>query len=285
MAKAVLIELSDFIPRVKVDLERTIFSVAGVFILLAILKLWINISLPNQIFLLFVVLLVVTAFLRFFLLKFKKKDAGRIIKFHFVANLLQIVLTTIIVYYTGGSTWIVPYFYAFAIVNAFWIYPRNYALLILGWSSALFISLVVLQYTNVLPSFYIFHPLEQTFNNLSYVILTTVTSLLILFFIGFFSNTFYTLLNGKIKELKEAREGLKKTKKMLENEIQIRTKEAEQGKKKLEEEVKERTKELEERKRIVQEKVKELEKSHEIAVTRELKIIKLKRKIPKKPKL
>jgi len=281
MVKNSTIEAADFIPRLKADLERTIFSVIGVFLLLAALKLWLKVPLSKEVFLLFLPIFLITVFLRFFLRKLKEKEPEAIIKLHFVSNLWQITVLTVIACYAGGITWIVPFFYTLAIVNAFWIYPKSLALLILGWSSVLLISLTVLQYFGILPGIYIFRPEEQNFQNFPYVLLTTVGALTVLFFIGFFSNTFYTLLNNKIEEFKEIKERLEEAKKSLEIEVQERTKEAEGGKKNLEREIRERTKELEEERKIVQEKVRELEKSHEITVVKELRMIKLKNKIAK----
>lgn len=282
-------EHSDFVPRIKADLNRTIFLLGGFFFFLFFLKAGLNIPLPKELFLLIIVLFALSSFLMFVFRKFRDREPAKLIQFHFGYNILQIVLTTIIIFYTGGITWITPFFYSFIIVNSFWIYPKRLAILILSWCNILLISLTILQYFRILPGIYIFRPEEKTFENFSYVFLTTVGALAILFFIGFFSNTFYTLLNNKIKELKIVGKRLEETKKSLETEIRNRTKEAEEIKTKLEKEVRERAKELEERRRIVQEKVKELEESHAITVTRELKMIKLKNKIAKlkkfKPKL
>lgn len=272
---------SDFIPRIKADLDRSVFLIGGFFLLIIFLKVGLKMPLPNEIFLMLLLLLLIASFLMFFFRKLKDKEPEKTIKLHFVYNIFQMVFLTIIVYYTGGITWITPIFYTFAIINSFWIYPRNLSVLVLAWCSALFISLTALQYLRILPAFYIFHPLEQNFQNFYYVLLTTIGALAVLFFVGFFSNTFYTLLNNKIRELEKTRKTLEKTKIILKIEFRKKTEEAEEGKIKLEAEVKGKTKELEEKRKAVQEKVKELEKFHAVAVEREIKMINLKREISK----
>lgn len=281
MAENYIVDPGDFVPYIKADLNRTIFSITGVFLILVLLKVWVDIPLSNEALLLFLPFFLITVSLKLYSRVFKEKDAKKIIQLHFISNLLQIILLTVLTYYAGGITWIVPFFYSLAIVNAFWIYPRILALLVLGWSIFLFSSLTILQYLKILPGNYIFQPEDQIFENFPYVFFTTTVALIVLFFIGFFSNTFYTLLNNKIGEFEKAKERLEKTKKILEIEIKTRTEEAEKDKGKLEREVEERTRELEERKKVVQEKVKELEKSHAVTIARELKMIKLKGKIAK----
>jgi hypothetical protein len=281
MAKNLISDPTDFIPRIKVDLDRSICLIGGFFLLIIFLKLGLKISLAKEIFLLLLLLLLAAGLLILFFRRLGEREPERAIGLHFGYNIFQMVLLTIIIYYTGSITWVTPIFYSFTIINAFWIYPRNLAVLMLSWCNALLVSLVALQHFQILPGFYIFQPEGKNFQNLPYVLLTTIAALTALFFIGFFSNTFYTLLDNKIKDLKKAKEGLEGAKKLLEAEIQKRTKESAEEKRRLEEEAKRRTKELEEERKIVQEKVREMEESHKITVARELKMIKLKGEIAK----
>lgn len=279
MDKNFITEASEFTPRIKADLDRKILLIGGFFIFLLFLKVGLKIAVPQELFLLIPLLLFGAFFLIFFFRKFRLKRPEMIIKFYFSYHIFEAIFLTVIIYYLGGVTWIAPYFYVFYIVNGFWIYPRNLALLMLIWCNLLFASLVTLQYFRIVPGLYIFQAKEQSLQDYLYVFLTTTGALIVLGFVGFFSNAFYTLLNNKIKELQEARRELEKIKKILEIEVQARTRKTAIEKEKLGEEVRVKTKELEEERKILEEKVQELEKLLERAVSRELKMIELKEKV------
>ena len=281
MEKNSLSSESDFIPRIKADLNRSVFQTGSIFLLLIIFKVWLKIPLPGSLYFLIFILFLTTAILAFYLRRREEDEENKDIALHFLYNLLTVVILTAIVYYAGGITWIMPIFYSFTIVNSFWIYPRNLAILMLGWCCTLFTSLVILQYWHILPGIYIFKPQEQVFENFYYVLLTTFGALVVLFCTGFFSNTFYTLFSDKIEELKKTQRTLKETKKFLLKEVQERTKETERERGKLEKEVIKRTQELESRRKGIQEKVQELEKFHKLAVAKEIKMIGLKEEINK----
>jgi hypothetical protein len=281
MADNFNLEASDLIPQIKTDIDRKIILITGFFLLLILLRAGLGVPLPKELFLLLIVLAVGGSILMYFFLKFGIKKPATTIKVHFGYNIVEAALLTIIIYYVGGITWIAPIFYSFNIINSFWFYPRKLAVILLISSIIFFTSLVILEYLNILPAFYVFPPNELNFKNPYYTFTTTIAALIVLLVIGSFSNTFYTLLNKQIEGIRMVRNNLERVKRKFEVEVLKRTKETEEEKKKLEEEVRERTKELEEKKRVAQEKVKELEKFHELAVNRELKMVELKREIRK----
>lgn len=81
----------------------------------------------------------------------------------------------------------------------------------------------------------------------------------------------------RTKELKEAKEKLEESEKILKVRVRARTRELRELNESLEEKVQERTKELQKRKEELQDRVKELEKFHKATVGRELKMIELKK--------
>ena len=281
MEKDSLLIDSDFTPRIKTDLNRSVFQTGLILLLLIIFKLWLKIPLSGRFYFLIFLLFLITVALAIYLQRRKTESASKAIAFHFFYNLLAAIILTVIIYYTGGITWIMPIFYSFTIVNSFWIYPKNLAILMLSWCCALFTFLTVSQYTHILPGVYIFKPEDQVFENFYYVLLTTFGALIVLLCTGLFSNNFYTLFNNKIGELKKTQRDLTETKKNLLLEIQERTKETEREKERLGKEVKRRTQELESQRKGVQEKVQELERFHKAAVAREMKMVELKEEISK----
>ena len=278
---SLLLSDSDFSPRIKTDLNRSVFQTGSIFILLIIFKLWLKIPLSYHLYCLIFLLFLMTVILALYLRREKTQNTSKVISFHFYYNFFSMIILTVIIYYTGGITWIMPIFYSFTIVNSFWIYPRKLAVLMLGWCCILFTLLVLLQYLRILSGIYIFRPEEQVFENFFYVLLTAFGGAIVLICAGLFSNNFYTLFNNKIKELKKTKGYLQETKRSLLAEIAERTKEAEIEREKLREEVERRTEELENRREGVREKVKELEKFHEVAVEREMKMVGLKEEINK----
>jgi len=145
MAKNFTVESSSFIPRIKADFDRSLLLVGGFFLLTLFLKIGLKIPLPKELFLLLLFILFLASLLMFFSRKFSEKEPEKIIVFHFGYGIFQMILLTVVIYYTGGITWITPVFYSFTIINAFWIYPRNLAILMLSWCSTLLVSLTILQ--------------------------------------------------------------------------------------------------------------------------------------------
>jgi hypothetical protein len=281
MADNFNLEASDLIPQIKTDINRKIILAAGFFLLLILLRTKLGVPFPKELFLLVIIIALGGSALMYFFRKFGVEKPLIVVKVHFGYNIAEAALLTIMIYYVGGITWIAPIFYSFNIINGFWFYPRKLAVILLISSAIFLTSLVILEYLGILPAFYVFPPSELNFKNPYYTLTTTTAALIVLLAIGFFSNTFYTLLIKQIEGLKVARNNLEEAKRNFEAEVFKKTKETGEEKKRLEEEIEERTKELGEGKRIVQEKVRELERLHDFAVNRELEMIELKREIKK----
>ena len=270
---------------IQADIKRLPQLTGGFALLMIIIKLFSKIPLPNIILLIVSIIFLFNIFNLFLFPRLKKKNINILLNYYFGFKLFEISWLTILIYFTGGISWIVPLFYSFIIVNIFWVFPKNKAVFLIGYCNLILIFLILLQYFKILPDFYLFSPEDKNLQNLSYVSLTIIAGVAVLIYLGYSSNIFYKLLQAKIINLKKTREKFEETKRNLEAEIRKRTRELLQEKKKLEIIVRERTKELETRRKIVQERVKELEKSHRLAVARELRMSELKEELENFKKL
>lgn len=285
MAKDITIEAREFLPRIQEDINQRFFMASFFLVLMLILRTTFKISLPDIVFLLVSFLVLSSPLIGFLVNRVQTKNPQTAVNYYFGYLLLDLFLITLIINFVGGITWIAPSLYLFYIITLFWLFPKFQAIFLVCWINFLFVLLVFGNYFGILPYFQVFSPEEGDPQNLPFVVTLTIVALAIIGFLGYSSDTFYRLLDKKIRELTGKRKELFQTKRFLEVEIEKRTKELQKERERIARETEERTRELEERRKAAEIKVKELEKSHQIAVARELKMTEIKENIANLKKL
>lgn len=279
MAKNVTIETREFLPRINADIDQR-FPITSFFLLVILIaRVGLKVPFSDILFILVAAMALFSILTDLFIKRVKEKKPQTAINYYFSYLLFDLFILTLIANFIGGITWIVPSMYLFYIVTIFWLFPKAQAVFLLGWAILLFILLVAGNYSGILPHFTVFSIEDKNPQNLNFVLITTIAALAILAFLGYSGDTFYRLLDKKIKELQKKGKQLVLTKKILEGKIESKTIELQEEKKEMKESIEEKTRELEEKKNIVEVKVKELEKFHETAVARELKMAEIKEKI------
>jgi len=270
--------MRDYLPRIKADMDLKIPMVGSFLFLSFFMKFLFQERFPTTIIFLVLFIILYTFFIMLAFNKFEDESPGLIVDLYFVGTCLDVLSLTIIIYFLGGLTWIGPFFYSLVIINIFWFLPVDKAIFVVGLSFFSLVSLIWVEYFEVVSNFYIFSP-EENIQNFYYVFTTVLGAATIIFFLSYASNIYRHILDDKIKNLKMAERQLQEVKEGLSIEVQERTENLEKEKRRLEEEVGKETKELEKRKKIVQARVEELEKFHAIAIERELEMVRLKEKI------
>ena len=278
MEKNITIEASEFLPRIKADIEQRFPIISGFLLLMIVLKVVFKVSLPNSLFLLVSLMLLTSIPVAFSFDKLQKR-AKKAVNLYFGYLLLDLVWLTIIIYFAGGIAWIIPSIYIFYVINLFWLFPKFQATLLVGWVSLLLILLAFGTYFGIFPHVDIFLSEEKNPQNFPFVLTSTIIALASMSFLGYSSNTFYLLLDKKIKALREKGKKLILTKRFLEIEVGKRTRELQGERKKMAKEVEEKTRELQERRKLGEAEVRKLTKFHKTAVSRELKMVEIKEKI------
>lgn len=278
-------------------LKRVVWSVTSVMVILGMFLVftlllkyvfkisfpaWLNLWTGVWILYLFIFLL----FIR------KQKETPVIYRAHFWSFVLQLLILTIIIHYIGGIDSFGVLFYTFFIVYGIFLLPKRYSLVMVLVSLLFFSGLVFLEYSEILPHYVLFGS-ESAHRNLKHIftrLLMTMAVFVFLFFIAIRfseklrlqgenllkaqseSKTINFELKEKVKELEVAKNALEEIKTALEIKVGARIKELKELTENLEEQVKQRTREL-------QEKVQELEKFQKLAVSREIKMVELKKEI------
>jgi len=279
MAKNTTIKIREFLPRINADIDQRFLIISFFLLIMLVARVGLKILLPDILFLLVALVALSSIPADLFIKSIKEKNPQTAINCYFSYLLFDLFLVTLIANFIEGISWIIPSIYLFYIVTIFWLFPKAQAVFLLGWAILLFVLLVAGNYSGILPHFTVFSIEDKNPQNLNFVLLTTIAALSILAFLGYSGDTFYRLLDKKIKELQKKGKQLVLTKKILEGEVERKTVELQEERKEMEESVEEKTRELEEKKNIVEVKVKELEKFHKTAVARELKMAEIKEKI------
>ena len=279
MADIIAIRSKGYLIRIKEVTKQRFFVIGGLILALICEKIILKVSISTVLFLLTFLLFLLT-FPTYWL--FKRDDiqkVTKIIDIYFFYLFFELILLTGVVYFSGGITWVGPALYLFYAIVVFWFFPQKKAILLVIYMSLLLIGLVSSQYFGILGQPRIFLSEEIKIQSFAYFFSTTVIILATLGYLGYSSHVFFRLLSEKISKLKETEGELKKAKNFLEKEISQRTEELKGEKKNLESKVREKTAELEKEKRVLELKVLDLEKVYKVAVSRELKIAGLKKKI------
>ena len=258
------------------------FPAVIVFLFLAlILKIFFQVPFPFIFFFLVSVMALSTVVYDFFFQRIKNPATRTTIRGYFGYMLFDLIVLTIIVYLIGGVTWIGFIFYGLYIYIGFLLFPRNYSLFYIFYCSFLYTALIIVQYKGIFPSHAVFSPEERIPQNLPYVFSSWIAAVIFLWVLGFYGDTFYRILQGKIEELQKTKAVLEEERASLEIRVRARTSELWAQRKSLEEGVKERTRELETERKELAKRVAELERFHKVAVGRELKMRELKKELEK----
>lgn len=258
-----------------------IFALVAFLAAALFLKEFFQIPFPNLLFSLVSFMAISTVIYDFLFRQIRNPKPSLIINCYFAYMLFDLIILTIIIYVIGGVTWIGFIFYGLYIYIGFLLFPRAYSIFYIFYCSFLYTALVIMQYFGVLPLRTIFSLEERVPQNTYYVLSTWMASVIFLWVLGVYGNTFYQMLQGKIEELQKTKQLLEEEKASLGIKVRARVNELWEERKGLEKKVKERTKELEKERQKLAERISELEKFYKVAVGRELKIRELKEEIEK----
>lgn len=246
-----------------------------------ILKIFLEVPFPNSLFLLVSFMAISTILYDLLFRRIKKPKTSQIVNGYFGYLLFDLIILTMIIYIIGGVTWIGFIFYGLYIYTNFLLFPRSYLLFFIFYSSFLYTLLVSIQYLGIFPPQFIFSLEERVAQNPFYVLSTWLVAIIFLWVLGYYGDTFYKALQGKIEELQKTRGVLEEERTSLKIRVRARTSELWEEREGLEEKVKERTQELEKERKELAKRIAELERFHRVAVGRELKMRELKKEVGK----
>jgi len=272
-------------PKIREEMERMKVGsrlsklILAVFLIVALIfRFYFQIPLSSYLFII-ISLWILSVFLKEFLVLKFIKEAKKFTDFQLLFSFLELFLLTLIIHFLGGVTWIGGVLYLMIISRMAIVLPYQKTKYILFGATALFLSLVLLEYLGVIPHHYVIPQLEgmDLHRDLPYVLATSFIMIAAIFYsfrsILFFSSN----LKEKEKSLLKAQEDTDKAlrraeeaKNILEIRVKARTKELKELNEELEERVEKRTKEM-------QRRMEELEKFHRITVGREKRMIELKK--------
>ncbi len=192
--------------------------------------------------------------------------------------IFELGFLTIIVYANGGIVWMGAIFYLFTIIYCNIVLTKIKGTLV---SLVAFLwcgTLACLEYFQIIP----YIPFAQFRENLyldpKYVITTLSFIFLVFILSGMATSALTDILRKRTEELEKTKFQLEKSKAVLEERVDARTKELQDIANNLDQQVQKRTEELED-------KVKDLKRFQELSVNRELKMIELKEEIKKNAKI
>ncbi len=191
-------ELSEALERFKA-VQQVRIPILTVFLLLAIgLKLGLNISIPNMIFVVLATLLVST-FVISYLVR-RQKLAARVDKINFGYLFFELLMITIIIHYVGTVAWIAPIFYAFIIMHASATFSSRRGLVIALGACVCYISLTLLDYFGAIPHHELFSLTPGLHQNPTFVATTLIVVAGFLLFLGYQSSIYGRLLKLQSEE-------------------------------------------------------------------------------------
>jgi len=279
MKKNISVETSEFLPRIRIDINQRLPIASFFLFLMLILRVALKISLSDILFFLVSFLLLFSIPIDLLINRIAIKKPQTAINYYFGYLVFDLFLLTLIIHFLGGITWIIPSIYLLYIVNIFWLFPKFQAIFLVGWTGLLLILFAFGTYFRIFPYVGIFLSEEKNPQNFLFIFTSTITALVIMSFLAYYSDAFYRVLDKKIGELRKKGKELILAKRFLEIEVGKRTGELQKEKEKVVKEIKEKTRELEGKKKIVEAQVKNLEKFHKMAIYRELKMTEIKEKI------
>jgi hypothetical protein len=259
-------------------IDRAIIIKIGYLLLIFFLR-WLNVySAPEIVFIALSLMALNSLVIGIWFERFSV-ELKTILSFLFLATILDIFLLTIIIYYLGEIEFM---YYTFFILLSFIVFARFQAITIAILTIFLFLGSVVLRYFQVIPVHPPgFLPEEQTFYNFPYILTNTLTFIITLSFLGYFSHGFYRMMAKRITLLRQTQRTLEEERASLEIRVEARKKDLEIEKESLGRRVRERKKELAKERETLEERIKELERFQRVAGGREMKIKELEKEIAK----
>ena len=150
----------------------------------------------------------------------RQKEISIINNIHFGYIIFELLLITIIIYYTGLAGWFGAVFYTFFIVYGIFLLPRNRALTLVLFVILSFSGLIILEYTGIISHHKLFIG-ENLYQNFQYVfaLLSSVTvSFILLYFIA---SKFASKMRDQNTELIEAQDKLLESNATLEEKKEL----------------------------------------------------------------
>lgn len=269
------IEINETLNKIKESTKTRILLILFFLSLAIILDLIIKVPFEKLVIYGILILMLVSTLLTYFIVKRWRPPSYQALNNIYIIYLIfDLFLLTIIVYYLGGVTWIIPIVYILYIIYGFLFFPQIHAYILLIFS-VLFLSILVgLVYWEVIPYKHIFLLSPTIYKDFSFVITTILILITGFYWIGRYCNIFSYLLKEKVKKAESLKSQIEEARTILEIKVQARTRELKELTENLDEQVKKRTKELRER-------INELERFQKVTVGRELRMLELKKEIKK----
>lgn len=261
-------ELKSFLLNIKL--------VLGIFVVLlitsVIIRLVFRIILPDLIFVLFPIWILIYVFYHYYVRS--KKNGEDLSNFYFTKSLADLFLITVAIHLLGGVEWIGAIFYITVLSWASAVLSKNRVIVLSFAAMFLYMTMAFLEHFDFIPHWAPFGHSVGLYQNTVYISIQVLVLIIVFLFItqnyGTLANNFKRSQAGLLK----SQEKLEEAKNVLEIRVQSRTRELKRLTETLEEKVRERTEEA-------QKKVEELERFKNLAVGRELKMVELKKEIKK----
>ena len=242
--------------------------IASIFVALlgvGVLNLFLKVSVPSGVVIVFVLWLVVSIlYLKVFNLKvvFSERAIDNI---HFSYYLPGVLLATFLVHYLGGAEWIAFFIYFFDLLYANMLLKRKRGKVVTFGILACYLLLIFLEYSGIIPHYRLIPMYESAYNNAKYIMSTNVLAvgmmfILVAYVTGLFSkikrDREMDLLRSQKKEEIKARQ-LEE----LSNSFKLRDEENELLKSRAAEYIKEKEKQLSLVKKDLEEQIETLRKT------------------------
>ncbi len=261
----------EILERFNTNMNQRVIILVVYLLAMLILKEGFGTPFPYIAFLVVFFMLLSSLVLMFYFDQFFPREKT-ILTVYFPYVILDIFCLTVVFYYIGGIAWIGFIFYSFYIVLNFMTFPRRQALFLTVWILFLYLGLVLLQYFQIFPSFFLFLPGSQTLFHLPYVIATVIAYISTLILVAYYTRGFYQLYFNKILELQKIKEILEKESVFLERRVESKKTGLEKERETLQKRIEKREKELEQEEMTFRERAEELERFKKIVLGREEKL-------------
>ncbi len=222
-------ELKNIKARLITDFNYSSLTLVMFFIAFLVIKYFFRIPLYNEICY-FILGWFIYNYLTQYILRRRKISLKIIKRMDFFHHIVALLFVTGIFYYTGSILWIGAVFYIFIILYASILSNPKESFTITFIAFALFASVVLLEYFNLIPFKGIFQNSPYIYQNPQYV-LTTVLSIGLVFLSIFITiKNFGQILKKKNIELAQAKKKLEESTNKLEEKVRFRTSELEKSK-------------------------------------------------------
>ena len=202
------------------------------FIVVLILKYFFQIPIYNEVSFLILGWLIYIC-LNKYILKKTKINLKKIKKLEFINYIMALLFVTGGFYYSGGVLWIGAFFYFFTILYISILSTPKESLVITLIAFALYTSIVLLEYSGLIPHKGLFEFTPYLYQDIQYVITTIMLTGSVFLFISFTGKDFAQILKNKNEELAQAKKKLEEWSDKLEEKVRLRTRELKKSKDRL----------------------------------------------------